>query len=78
MILKICIVCVVLAERHEKRCFEEENILEEAVKKGEIAAFQVVIILMISEYEIELLTTRFEIDVSYCFICPLVGVPQPV
>lgn len=60
----------------EKRCFEEENILKEEVAKREIASIlRCDLSLMISEYEIELLTNRFKLDSSLLFYLPFLVEP---
>jgi glycosyltransferase involved in cell wall biosynthesis len=60
----------------EKRCFEEENILKEEVAKREIASIlRCDLSLMISEYEIELLTKRFKLDSSLLFYLPFLVEP---
>jgi glycosyltransferase involved in cell wall biosynthesis len=60
----------------EKRYFEEENILKEEVAKREIASIlRCDLSLMISEYEIELLTNRFKLDSSLLFYLPFLVEP---
>lgn len=60
----------------EKRCFEEENISKEEVAKREIASIlRCDLSLMISEYEIELLTNRFKLDSSLLFYLPFLVEP---
>lgn len=60
----------------EKRYFEEENILKEEVAKREIASIlRCDLSLMISEYEIELLTKRFKLDSSLLFYLPFLVEP---
>jgi glycosyltransferase involved in cell wall biosynthesis len=60
----------------EKRCFEEENISKEEVAKREIASIlRCDLSLMISEYEIELLTKRFKLDSSLLFYLPFLVEP---
>ena len=60
----------------EKRCFEEENILKEEVAKREIASIlRCDLSLMISEYEVELLTNIFKLDSALLFYLPFLVEP---
>jgi glycosyltransferase involved in cell wall biosynthesis len=57
---------------NEKREFKINDLLEEDVAKREIASIlRCDLSLMISEYEVELLTTTFKIDMSLLFYLPL-------
>ncbi|MCL6460562.1 MAG: glycosyltransferase family 4 protein [Flavobacterium micromati] len=56
----------------EKREFKINDLLEEDVAKREIASIlRCDLSLMISEYEVEVLTTTFKIDMSLLFYLPL-------
>jgi len=56
----------------EKREFQTQDLLVEEVAKREIASIlRCDLSLMISEYEIELLTTTFKIDISLLYYLPL-------
>jgi hypothetical protein len=53
-----------------KRCFEEGDLLKEEVAKGNSQYLRCDLSLMISEYEVELLTNIFKLDSALLFYLP--------
>jgi hypothetical protein len=54
----------------EKRCFEEGDLLKEEVKREIASILRCDLSLMISEYEVELLTNIFKLDSALLFYLP--------
>jgi glycosyltransferase involved in cell wall biosynthesis len=71
--------CLRLARQNsfkEKRCFEEGDLLKEEAAKREIASIlRCDLSLMISEYEVELLTNIFKLDSALLFYLPFLVEP---